>query len=99
MIPSAKERLKEANAWSKAQQENQQLQADNEILQERLEEERRFSARLLEGVASAFDFLENHLPEQLRPLVQKAREFIPVPDGRRQEREQGRGHTWGRMEL
>ena len=99
LIPSAKERLKEANAWSKAHQENQQLQADNEILQERLEEERRFSARLLEGVASAFDFLENHLPEQLRPLVQKAREFIPVPDGRRQEREQGRGHTWGRMEL
>ena len=99
LIPSAKERLKEANAWSKAQQENQQLQADNEILQERLEEERRFSARLLEGVASAFDFLENHLPEQLRPLVQKAREFIPVPDGQRQEREQGRGHTWGRMEL
>lgn len=99
LIPSTKERLKEADTLSKAQQDNQQLQTDKEILQERLEEECRFSARLLEGVASAFDFLENHLPEQLRPLVQKAREFIPVPDVQGPDREQGRGHTWGRMEL
>lgn len=40
-----------------------------------------------------------HLPEQFRPLVEKARELLPVPEVQQPEREQERGHTWGGMEL
>lgn len=39
------------------------------------------------------------LPEQFRPLVEKARELLPVPEVQQPEREQERGHTWGGMEL
>ena len=43
--------------------------------------------------------LDRHLPEQFRPLVEKARELLPVPEVQQPEREQERGHTWGGMEL
>nr|CRY95750.1 hypothetical protein [uncultured prokaryote] len=97
MIPSTKERLREAQAQQRVEQENRRLKVDNEYLQEQLEEERSFSARLLEGVGAALDFLEGHLPEPLRPLIEKARQFIPVPD--LQEPEQELGHSWGDMSL
>ena len=45
------------------------------------------------------DFLDRHLPEQFRPLVEKARELLPVPELQQPEQEQERGHTWGSMEL
>lgn len=45
------------------------------------------------------DFLDQHLPEQFRPLVEKARELLPVPEVQQPEREQEQGHTWGGMEL
>ena len=45
------------------------------------------------------DFLDRHLPEQFRPLVEKARELLPVPELQQPEQEQERGHTWGGMEL
>ena len=99
MIPSTKERLREAQAQQRVEQENRRLKVDNEYLQEQLEEERSFSARLLEGVGAALDFLEGHLPEPLRPLIEKARQFIPVPDLQEQEQEQERGHSWGDMSL
>ena len=97
MIPSTKERLREAQAQQRVEQENRRLRVDNEYLQEQLEEERSFSARILEGVRAALDFLEGHLPEPLRPLIEKARQFIPVPD--LQEPEQELGHSWGDMSL
>ena len=99
MIPSTKERLREAQAQQRVEQENRRLKVDNEYLQEQLEEERSFSARLLEGVGAALDFLEGHLPEPLRPLIEKARQFIPVPDLQEPEQEQERGHSWGDMSL
>lgn len=98
-IPSTKERLREAQAQQRVEQENRRLRVDNEYLQEQLEEERSFSARLLEGVGAALDFLEGHLPEPLRPLVEKARQLIPVPDLQEPEQEQERGHSWGDMSL
>ena len=36
---------------------------------------------------------------QFRPLVEKARELLPVPEVQQPEREQEQGHTWGGMEL
>ena len=99
MIPSTKEKLREAQAQQKIRQENQLLQVEKEYYQELLDEERSFSARLLEGVGAALDFLEEHLPEQFRPLVEKARQFIPVPDLQGPEQKQERGHSWGDMSL
>ena len=75
MIPSTKEKLREAKVQQKIRQENQQLQTDNEYLRVQLKEERSFSAQLLEGVGAALDFLEEHLPEPLRPLVEKAQQL------------------------
>ena len=99
MIPSTKKRLQEAEAQAKIRQENQQLQVENEYLQEQLEEERSFSARLLAGIDAALDFLWEHLPEPLRPLIEKAQQLIPVPDVQEPKREHDRGHSWGGMEL
>ena len=99
MIPSTKKRLQEAEAQAKIRQENQQLQVENEYLQEQLEEERSFSARLLAGIDAALDFLWEHLPEPLRPLVEKAQQLIPVPDVQEPKREYDRGHSWGDMSL
>ena len=94
MIPSTKEKLREAQAQQRVEQENRRLRVDNEYLQEQLEEECSFSARLLEGVGAALDFLKEHLPEPLRPLVEKARKLIHVPDVQKPEQKQERGHSW-----
>ena len=51
--------------------------------------------QLLSGESGA----DQHLPEQFRPLVEKARELLPVPEVQQPEREQERGHAWGGMEL
>ena len=99
MIPSTKKRLQEAEAQAKIRQENQQLQVENEYLQEQLEEERSFSARLLAGIDAALDFLWEHLPEPLRPLVEKAQQLIPVPDVQEPKREHDRGHSLDGMSL
>ena len=98
-IPSTKKQLQEAEAQAKIRQENQQLQIEKECLQEQLDEERSFSARLLAGIDAALDFLWEHLPEPLRPLVEKAQQLIPVPDVQEPKREYDRGHSWGDMSL
>ena len=95
MIPSTKEKLREAQAQQKIRQENQQLQVENEYLREQLEEERSFLARLLAGIDAALDYLWEHLPEPLWPIIEKAQQLIPVPDAQKQER----GHSWGDMSL
>ena len=68
-------------------------------IEEDLSRARGFSARLQEGIGAVLDFLDRHLPEQFRPLVEKARELLPVPEVQQPEREQERSHTWGGMEL
>ena len=98
-IPSTKKQLQEAEAQAKIRQENHQLQIENECLQEQLDEERSFSARLLAGIDAALDFLWEHLPEPLRPLVEKAQQLIPVPDVQEPKREHDRGHSLDGMSL
>ena len=98
-IPSTKEKLKEAQERKRLENENRQLKVQVEYLEKDLSWERGISARLQEGIGAVLDFLDQHLPEQFRPLVEKARELLPVPEVQQPEREQERGHTWGGMEL
>ena len=98
-IPSMKEKLKEAQERQRLENENRQLKVQVEYLEKDLSWERGISARLREGIGAALDFLDRHLPEQFRPLVEKARELLPVPEVQQPEREQEQGHTWGGMEL
>ena len=98
-IPSMKEKLKEAQERKRLENENRQLKVQVEYLEKDLSWERGISARLQEGIGAVLDFLDQHLPEQFRPLVEKARELLPVPEVQQPEKEQERGHTWGGMEL
>ena len=98
-IPSMKEKLKEAQERQRLENENRQLKVQVEYLEKDLSWERGISARLQEGIGAVLDFLDQHLPEQFRPLVEKARELLPVPEVQQPEKEQERGHTWGGMEL
>ena len=91
--------LKEAQERKRLENENRQLKVQVEYLEKDLSWERGISARLQEGIGAVLDFLDQHLPEQFRPLVEKARELLPVPEVQQPEREQERGHTWGGMEL
>ena len=45
------------------------------------------------------DFLEEHLPERLRPLLEKARELLPDPAIRQQPEQQQNQRGMGGMEL
>ena len=98
-LPSVKEQLKEAEEQQRLLNENYDLRVEVEYLTESLNSERDFSSRLLEGIGAVLDFLDRHLPEQFRPLIEKARELLPVPELQQPEQEQERGHTWGGMEL
>ena len=98
-IPSTKEKLKEAQERQRLENENRQLKVKIGYLEEDLSWERGISARLQEGIGAVLDFLDRHLPEQFRPLVEKARELLPVTEVQQPEREQERGQTWGSMEL
>ena len=40
------------------------------------------------------DFLDRHLPEQFRQVVERAWELLPMPELQQPEQEQERGHTW-----
>jgi len=88
-LPSVKEQLKEAEEQQRLLNENYDLRVEVEYLTESLNSERDFSSRLLEGIGAVLDFLDRHLPEQFRPLVEKARELLPVPELQQPEQEQG----------
>jgi len=98
-IPSIEKTMEEARKQQRLENENRQLKVQVEYLEKDLSWERGISARLQEGIGAVLDFLDRHLPEQFRPLVEKARELLPVPEVQQPEREQERGHTWGGMEL
>ncbi|MGL5254247.1 MAG: plasmid recombination protein, partial [Brevinema sp.] len=60
--------------------------------------ERSFSKKLQDGVFAVLDYLEEHLPENLKPIIEKVMQLLPV----RQEQsmdEPEHEHTWGGMEL
>ena len=95
LVPSTKERMKDAQAKQQMEQENRQLLVDNALLRRQLDEERGLSEKILEGVDAALDFLEEHLPEQLQPLLERVRQLIPGREYQEPEQEQ----EWGGMEL
>ena len=103
---AAEQKVQELKEENQRLQERQRLENQNrkllvqvECLEQELEQERSFSDRLLDGVSAVMDFLDRHLPEKFRPLVERARELLPVPEVQQPEQEQERGHTWGGMEL
>jgi hypothetical protein len=98
-IPSMKEKLKEAQERQRLENENRQLKVQVEYLEQDLNWERGISARLREGIGAVLDFLDQHLPEQFRPLVEKARELLSVPEVQQPKQEKDRGHIWRNMEL
>ena len=98
-IPSIEKTMEEARKNQRLENENRQLKVQVEYLEEDLSQARGISEQLLEGIGAVLDFLDRHLPEQFRPLVEKARELLPVPEVQQPEQEQERGHTWGGMEL
>lgn len=76
-IPSLKDRMRAAREREELVSENYNLQLTNEYLQKQLDMEKSFSFRLLQGIDTVLEFLEEHLPEVFRPLLEKAREFLP----------------------
>ena len=72
-MPSMKEKLKEAEERQRLINENRNLQVQVEYLENSLDSERNFASRLMEGVEAVLDFLDRHLPEQFRPMLERAR--------------------------
>ena len=79
-VPSMKNHLEDAQRQQRLEQEIRRLQHENQYLQYALQEERSFSDRLMDGVGRMLDFLEEHLPESLRPILERARELLPEPE-------------------
>ena len=86
--PSILKRLKEA-------QELSDLKDENMALEYELNRQKDLMARLMQRVEAALTFLEEKLPEQFRPYVQRARAHImPEP---KQEHRHDRGMSMGGM--
>ena len=105
-MPSIRERLKEAEERKKIEQENKKLKSYVAVLEDELVKERNFIEKLVAGLSDALDFLEKHLPEPLRPLLEKLQKLVNAPevvmrgmDQPEPEQEPERGHTWGDMNL
>lgn len=98
-VPSMKKRLEEAQRQQRLEQENRRLRDENYYLQSELQEERSFTERLTDGIGRMLDFLEEHLPERLRPLLEKARELLPDPEIGQQQEQQQHQRGMGGMEL
>ena len=77
-VPSMKKRLEEAQRQQRLEQEKRRLRDENYYLQSELQEERSFTERLTDGIGRMLDFLEEHLPERLRPLLEKVRSCCPI---------------------
>lgn len=88
--------MKELQEKQRLENQNLQLKVQVEYLETSLEQERVFSAQLLEGVEIILDFLDKHLPEPLKNLVEKVRELVPVPEVQTSEKKQE--YTIGSME-
>jgi hypothetical protein len=87
--PSIQKRLKEA-------QELSDLKDENMALEYELNRQKDLTARLMQRVEAALNFLEEKLPEQFRPYVQRARAHImPEP---KQKHRHDRGMSMGGME-
>lgn len=96
--PALKKRMEEMKELSDLRYENNELRMENGWLEEELDQERRFSSRLLRGIDAALEYLEERLPEAFKPLIEKAREWLPEYEGHQPRQTHDRGHSWGDME-
>lgn len=105
-IPSVQEKLKEAEERQRLERENRKLKNYTAVLEDTLDNERSFIAKLVEGLIDALDFLEKHLPEPLHPLLEKLQKLVNAPevvmrgmDQPEPKQEPERSHTWGDMTM
>ena len=91
-IPSTKEKLAEAQRQQMLQRENWRLREENDILQNELEDEQNLTNRLRSGFKKILEYLDDHLPQQLRYLVEKITELIDV-DIDPQDEDQDRSYS------
>lgn len=68
-------------------------------MEQELERERSFSARLMRGINMALIYLEEHLPDNLRPLLDKVREILPEWEQTEQRQQQTHDRGMGGMSL
>ncbi len=98
-LPTMEEKLKEAEKQQKLILQNHQLQVEVKYLTDSLEDERKFSSKLLKRIDAVMDFLDKHLPKQFHHILEKVKELLSIPELQQPEQEQEREHTWGDMEL
>ena len=97
--PSVQKRMKEMQEMSELREQNRDLQYETQWLEQELERERSFSARLMRGINMALIYLEVHLPDYLRPLLDKVREILPEWEQTEQRQQQTHDRGMGGMSL
>ena len=97
--PSVQKRMKEMQEMSELREQNRDLQYETQWLEQELERERSFSARLMRGINMALIYLEEHLPDNLRPLLDKVREILPEWEQTEQRQQQTHDRGMGGMSL
>jgi len=97
--PSVQKRMKEMQELSELREQNRDLRYETSWLEQELERERSFSARLLRGINTALTYLEEHLPDSLRPLLDKVREILPEWEQPEQRQRQTHDRGMGGMSL
>ena len=76
---------------------NADLNAENKYLRKCLDKERNLTDRLIDGIGKVFEYFDEHLPERLRPLLDKAKELLPIQRSGHNREQHKRGNDG--MEL
>ncbi len=84
-IPSFVEQLQNGQKLESLNRINAELSEENKCLRESLDNERNFTGRLIDGIGQVLDYLEDHLPEQLLHLLEKAKLLLPIKEIRQQK--------------
>ena len=59
---------------------NADLAAENEYLRGCLDSERSFTDRLLDAIENMLDYIEEHMPERLKPVIDAAKKLLPTQE-------------------
>ena len=79
-IPSPLRQLEERQRLDRLNRMNADLAAENEYLRGCLDSERSFTDRLLDAIENMLDYIEEHLPERLKPVIDAAKKLLPTQE-------------------
>lgn len=96
-IPSVMSQLQTEQRIDRLNRMNADLNADNKYLRKCLDKERNLTDRLIDGIGKVFEYFDEHLPERLRPLLDKAKELLPIQRSGHNREQHKRGNDG--MEL